>query len=103
MGQLKATAKKAAVAKKANQGSGGAPGARERITDDAVEGKIKDFRGSVGWIKLTDTTIEGIGDKDLYCMKKDVVEGTSTKRGTAVTCHIYKDAKGFGAEEVAEL
>merc|ERR1711953_1093329 len=76
--QLKATAKKAAVAKKTKQGTASTPG-RKRITDDAVEGEIKSFGGSFGWIKLTESSVEGVGDKDLYCMKKDVVEGTSTK------------------------
>lgn len=103
---LKASAKVAA-AKKAKQGAGAKPGAkpgaRERITEDAVMGEIVEFKGKVGWIKLTEFVSDDIpDDKDIYCTKDDLVEGTSTKKGTVVTCHVYKDAKGFGVEEVSE-
>merc|ERR1712048_264735 len=110
--KLKATAKQAtkgflskqlaAPKLKAKKGVGAKPGARERITEDTVEGKIVEWRGKIGWIKLTESVDDVDSDKDLYCAKEDLVEGTSTKKGTIVTCHVYKDAKGFGAEEVSE-
>merc|ERR1712187_849929 len=76
---------------------------RKRITDEPVMGEIVEFRGAIGWIKLSETVDEiDEPDKDLFCLKKDLAEGTSTKKGTDVTCHVYKDAKGFGAEEVSE-
>merc|ERR1712048_628098 len=97
---LKTTAKK--PFEKAKKATGAKPGQRERITEDAVMGEIVEFKEKICWIKLSEP-IDGIDeDKDLYCAREDVAEGCSKKKGTVVTCHVYKDAKGFGAEEVEE-
>jgi len=92
---LKASAKKAAAKS--------APAAnlkRKRLTSEPVMGEIVQFKGKIGWIKPSES-IDGIDDKDLYCTKADVVEGTPTAKGTDVEFHIYKDAKGFGADGIA--
>merc|ERR1712048_941089 len=110
--KLKATAKVAAAKKatttlKGPQKPGGkkASGpklAKERVTTDAVTGEVVSFKGKFGWIKLTEEVDEVEEDKDLYCAKEDVAEGTSLEPGTAILCHVYKDSKGFGVEDVCE-
>merc|ERR1719343_198337 len=79
---------------------------RTRISAEKFAGTVMDWKGKYGWIKPEEEIQHEKATKHqgrLFVSKDDLEGGVEELApGTTVEFHIWEDASGLGAEEVAE-
>eukprot|EP00931_Biecheleriopsis_adriatica_P036738 TRINITY_DN2112_c0_g3_i1.p1 TRINITY_DN2112_c0_g3~~TRINITY_DN2112_c0_g3_i1.p1 ORF type:complete len:344 (+),score=82.24 TRINITY_DN2112_c0_g3_i1:27-1034(+) len=91
----------------AKGGKGGGSWNRERITDVPAVGSVTEWKGNFGWataaIPISHPAAQLKGGK-IYIHQRDLPAGVeSLFEGQSISFHVYADANGCGAEEVALL
>ena len=80
---------------------------RETVSEDPVMGEVLEWKGSYGWIKLTEPVEHPSAEKNggkIYVHKQDLTEeGAEMEAGTLVQFVLYSDSSGLGAQEVSTL
>jgi cold shock CspA family protein len=71
---------------------------RKRISETALSGKVKSWRGGFGFITPSDPVEHPLFTGSLFLHSNDIVEGIA-EMGKNVTFYLYSDPQGLGAEE----
>jgi len=87
---------------KKEKGPSGPDLPRERITVEAIVGKVVSFRGKSGWLIPTEKFDHPDMKKHkgkIWAHVQDVISGELNK-DDEVQFHLFKDSSGIGAEEI---
>ena len=79
---------------------------REKVSEDPVMGEVLEWKGSYGWIKLTEPVEHPSAEKNggkIYIHKQDLVDVEELEAGALVQFMLYSDSSGLGAQELSTL
>lgn len=76
-----------------------ARGKRERISDEAVRGTLKMWKGTFGWITPSEPIAHPLFKGEIYLGAKDVEHADTLVAGVEVQFYVYADSQGLGAEK----
>lgn len=79
---------------------------RTKVSEDRVTGTVLEWKGSFGWIKLTEPVEHPAASKHegkVYIHKQDIVGPTALAPGATVHFVLFSDTAGLGAEQCSQL
>ena len=79
---------------------------RETVSEDPVMGEVLEWKGSYGWIKLTEPVEHPSSEKNdgkIYIHKQDLVDVEELEAGALVQFVLYSDSSGLGGQAVSTL